>query len=243
MSSTVPQIGFDRFIQLDWVACALRVRANLSNIDELNMLLDVAGLGVAARKKTRTVLNRLWLEPRPELANFADRGAQLFCDQSDITATALSWGMAIATYPFFGKVAELMGRLSALQGDCTSAELHRRMSEIYGEREGTYRMTNMVLQSQASWGALERVDKGKRLIRSAPTILNNDQLVAWLVEAVLRYTGKTMSIPALQSTPVLYPFSIDGPLAYVVSNSPSLELRSESSANQFVALRQSSGLG
>jgi hypothetical protein len=26
------------------------------------------------------------------------------------------------------------------------------MSELYGEREGTYRMTNMVLQSQASWG-------------------------------------------------------------------------------------------
>ena len=239
MNSTVPQIGFDRFIQLDWVACALKVRANLSSIDELNVLLDAAGLGVAARKKTRTVLNRLWLEPRPELVDFADRGARLFRDQPDISASALSWGMAISTYPFFGKVAELMGRLSALQGDCTSAELHRRMSEIYGEREGTYRMTNMVLQSQANWGAMERVDKGKRLIRRAPTILNSDHLVAWLVEAVLRYTGKAMSIPALQSMPVIYPFALDRPIAYVASNSPPLELRSEGSANQFVALRES----
>lgn len=70
--------------------------------------------------------------------------------------------MAIATYPFFGKVAEFVGRLSALQGDCSGAEVHRRMSEVDGECEGTYRMTNMGLQSQASSGerssALKKAD-------------------------------------------------------------------------------------
>jgi hypothetical protein len=61
--------------------------------------------------------------------------------------------MAIATYPFFGKVAELVGTtVTPLQGDCAAAEVHRRMSELYGEREGTYRMTNMVLQSQCQLG-------------------------------------------------------------------------------------------
>ena len=154
-----------------------------------------------------------------------------------IETTAQEPTLAIATYPFFGKVAELVGRLSALQGDCASAEVHRRMSEIYGEREGTYRMTNMVLQSQASWGAIERVEKGKRLIRRAPTTLTNDRAVVWLLEAALRYTGKPMSVPTLQSMAVIYPFVLDQPLAYVVSNSPTLELRSEGSNNQFVALR------
>lgn len=237
MNSTAPQIGFDRFIQIDWVAAALKVRAGIASLDELNELLDAAGLSVAARKKTRTVLNRLWLEPRPELVEFADRGIEIHKANPDASIPALNWGMAIATYPFFGKVAELVGRLSALQGDCASAEVHRRMSEIYGEREGTYRMTNMVLQSQASWGAIERVEKGKRLIRRAPITLSNDQVVVWLVEAALRYTGKAVSVPTLQSMAVIYPFVLDQPLAYVVSNSPILELRSEGSSNQFVALR------
>jgi hypothetical protein len=231
MNSTAPQIGFDRFIQIDWVAAALKVRAGISSLDELNELLDAAGLSVAARKKTRTVLNRLWLEPRPELVEFADRGVKIFKANPDVPIPALSWGMAIATYPFFGKVAELVGRLSALQGDCASAEVHRRMSEFYGEREGTYRMTNMVLQSQASWGAIERVEKGKRLIRRAPITLSNDQAVVWLVEAALRYTGKAVSVPTLQSMAVIYPFVLDQPLAYVVSNSSTLELRSEGSSN------------
>ena len=71
MNSKKPQIGFDRFIQLDWAAAALRVRAGVSNLDELTELIDATHSGPEAKKKTRTVLNRLWLEPRPDLADFA----------------------------------------------------------------------------------------------------------------------------------------------------------------------------
>ena len=68
--------------------------------------------------------------------------------------------------------------------------------------------------------------------------LTNDQVVAWLVEAVLHYTGKAVSVPMLQSMAVIYPFVLDQSLAYVISNYPTLELRSEGSSNQFVALRE-----
>jgi hypothetical protein len=236
MKSSAPQIGFDRFIQLDWAAAALSIRAGISGLDDLNALLVGAGLSLEARKKTRTVLNRLWLEPRASLVEFVDRGVSLYTSQADVPTSALCWGVSIATYPFFGKVAELVGRLSALQGDCAAAEVHRRMSEIYGEREGTRRMTNMVIQSQASWGAVERVEKGKRVIRLAPRIIDNDELTAWLIEAAVRYTGKPLSVPTLQSLPVLFPFTLTRPLAYVISNSPNLELRSEGPSSQFVAL-------
>ncbi|MGD9729528.1 MAG: hypothetical protein AB7V39_24565 [Nitrospiraceae bacterium] len=230
-------MGFDRFIPLEWAAAALRVRAGLGTQDDFNAVLDAAGLGVAARKKTRTVLNRLWLEPRPELAEFADRGVGIFRADPSVPIAALTWGMAIATYPFFGKVTELVGRLSALQGDCASAEVHRRMSEAYGEREGTYRMTNMVLQSQASWGAIERIEKGKRLVRLDSIVVSDEQAVAWLIEAALRYVGKPVSVPLLSSLAVIYPFVLDQPLGFVASKSPQLELKSQGAGNQCVCLR------
>ena len=189
------------------------------------------------KSKTRTVLNRLWLEPRAELNDFSDRGVAIHNTQSDIPVAALCWGMAVASYTFFGKVAELVGRLSAIQGDCASAEVHRRMSETYGEREGTRRMTNMVIQSQASWGAVERVEKRNRVIRLAPMTIDNDELTAWLIEAAVRYVGRPVSVQNLQSLPVLFPFTLSRPLAYVVSNSPNVDLRSEGPSNQFVALR------
>jgi len=238
MNTSAPQIGFDRFIQLDWAAAALRVRAGTAGLDDLNALLDAAELGVEAKKKTRTVLNRLWLEPRAELVDFADRAATLYKSQPDTPIPVLCWGVAIACYPFFGKVAELVGRLSAIQDDCAAAEVHRRMSEIYGEREGTRRMTNMVIQTQASWGAVERVEKGKRVIRLAPTPIHRDELTVWLIEAAVRYVGKPVSVNSLQSLPVLFPFSLTRPLAYLVSNCPHLDIRSEGPNNQFVALRE-----
>lgn len=236
MNALAPQIGFDRFIQIDWAATALKIRAGTAGLDDLCDLLDAAGLAVEAKKKTRTVLNRLWLEPRLELVDYANRGIAIHKTAPEVPIAALCWGMAVATYPFFGKVAELVGRLSAIQGDCASAEVHRRMSEIYGEREGTRRMTNMVIQSQASWGAVERVEKGKRVVRLAPKSIDNDRFTEWLMEAAVRYAGKAISVPSLQSLPVLFPFSLTRPLAYLVSNSSYLALRSEGPGNQLVAL-------
>jgi hypothetical protein len=37
-----PQIGFDRFIQLDWAAAALNIRAGVAGLDDLNALLDAS---------------------------------------------------------------------------------------------------------------------------------------------------------------------------------------------------------
>lgn len=237
MMASAPRIGFDRFIAPEWATTALKVRAGTARPEDLETLLDAAGLGAAARTKTRTVLNRLWLEPRVELVDYADRGAAIFKADSDVPVAAMHWGMAVATYPFFGKVAELIGRLSAFQGDCASAEIHRRMSETFGEREGTYRMTNMVIQSQAGWGAVERVEKGKRVFRLAPVVVENDGLTTWLIEAALRYAGKPLAISSLQSQPVLFPFNLKRPLAYLISSSEHLTVRSAGPSNQFVALR------
>lgn len=238
MIQAAPQIGFDRFIQLDWVAAAVKVRAGMASVDELNNLLNAAVLGKESRAKTRTKLNGLGLEPRPELTEFIDRGVCIFknLDKAEDWA-AFAWGAAIAAYPYFGKIAELTGRLTSIQGDCSVSEIHRRMSEVYGDRDATKRATQAVIQTQANWGAIKRVEKGKRLVRLPARPVTNEQAVAWLVEAALRYQGKPVSLAALQSLPVIYPFVLTQSLGYLISNSPKLEIRSDGPANQLVALR------
>ncbi|ALK08987.1 hypothetical protein [Blastochloris viridis] len=237
MKLPAPQIGFDRFIKLEWAEAALRVRAGVSNLDDLAKVLDASHHGTAAKKKTRTVLNRLWLEPlRSDLVEFADRGAKIYRDGPDISVPAMTWGMALATYPFFGKVAEIVGRLTALQGECTSAEIHRRMAEIYGEREGTRRMTNMVLQSQASWGAIERLENGKRIVRKKSIDLHGSPVAAWLAEACLRYAGRSLPVASLDSNPMIYPFALGGSISYRLSKSSTVEMRVDGTGNQVIGL-------
>lgn len=238
MNSMSPQIGFDRFIHLDWVATALKVRAGIVSLQDLIELLDAARLGNEAKAKTRTKLNALGLEPRQDLADFADRGVGLLKSEPNIPFAALAWGMAISTYPFFGKVAEITGRLTSIQGDCSSMEIHRRISEIYGDREVTKRATQAVLQTQTNWGLIQRVDSGKRLIRLTPIQILDDALAAWLLEGALRYTGKPMPVTSLQSIAAVYPFTFDQSLAHVLSSNPTLELRADGPSNRVLALRE-----
>lgn len=145
--------------------------------------------------------------------------------------------MAIVAYPFFGKVAELTGRLTAIQGDCASTEIHRRMAEVYGERETVYRAANRVIQTHADWGSLKRSDKGRRVVRQAPITVHDDALIACLIEAALRHTGKAMGVTQLQSSALLYPFTLTQPLAFVVTQSRNLELRADGAQAQVLAMR------
>lgn len=197
-------------------------------------MIDETQSGAAAKKKTRTVLNRLWLEPRPELVELCDRAVAIYAADPAASVAALTRGMSIATYPFFASVAQIVGRLIRLQGDCTSAELHRRMAETYGEREGTRRMTNMVLQSQADWGAIDRVNKGKNITPRHEPIVLTPSLELWLVEPALHHAGRAMSISSLTTTPVLFSFS--DRLAYELSQDQRFAVRVDSASNRSVGL-------
>lgn len=66
--------------------------------------------------------------------------------------------------------------------------------------------------------------------------ISHADLIAWLIEAVVRYTGKAMSVDHIQSAAVLYPFSIDQPVAFIISRSSTLDLRADGSRSQVVAI-------
>lgn len=231
-----PHIGIDRFIQLEWAAAALRVRAGMADLSELTNLLDASHSGPAAKKKTRTVLNRLWLDPSPDLADFADRGVKMYRESPDTPISALTWGMALANYPFFASVAEIVGRLIALQGDCTSAEVHRRMSEIYGQREGTRRMTNMVLQTQSSWGGASRVENGNIIKFGKKIEISNNLLIAWIAEAIIRCIGKPSRQSNIFSSSLIYPFDVKNRSSYILSVNDNFTISYDSNMDLVAAL-------
>ncbi len=237
MRPKAPQIGFDRFIRLDWAEAALRVRSGAADISELDQILTGSHAGPEAKKKTRTVLNRLWLEPREELSALADRGVDIFRQVADPQVAALTWGMALAVYPFFAKVAEIVGRLTSLQGDCTTAEVHRRMAEIYGEREGTRRMTNMVLQSQVDWSLLGKSENGKTLTRKPTMALQSPETVQWMSEALLMHVGRPLTLDGLSGQPTMFPFSLGDNLGYVLSLSEAFDVRADSAGARIVGLK------
>ena len=94
------------------------------------------------------------------------------------------------------------------------------------------------MQTQTSWQALTRDETAKRIVKRQAVLIQDEELTAWLIEAAVRYAGKSVSVPSLQSLPVLFPFTLTRPLAYLASNSPDLVLRSEGPSSQFVELKR-----
>jgi hypothetical protein len=237
MKSLLPVIGFDRYVELDWCRESFEVALGKKTAEQLSELVGHALKGKESQRKALDILKRFSTKPFPELNNFVSRGLKIY-ESGDYTNTLpIAWGCAIASYPFFGFTAQTTGRLFSLHGDCSIKEIQRRMAENYGDRNGIERAVARVLQTQSKWGVFER-DESKKRIWAKPQInILDEHLTTWLVESAIRFSGKPLPLVTIHTLPLLFPFKFKASLAYVISNSPNLELRSEGSDKQIVALR------
>ncbi len=78
---------------------------------------------------------------------------------------------------------------------------------------------------------------GKADHRAGTNTNRHRRIHCLVVQGAVRYVGKPVSVPSLQSLPVLFLFTLTRPLAYVVSNSANLILRSKGASNQLFSLR------
>lgn len=236
MTTSCAYVGFERPVRLEWVEAALCARSGLITNGQLEKLINSLPVGHNSKRKVKTALNRLWVKPPSDLTDFSNRGACIYAEQPENSVLALTWGMALTTCPFFGKVTEVVGRLTEIYGDCTSDDIHRRMIEIYGDRDTTRRITNVVLQSQENWGTIVRYDNGKTICRSASIDLNSSPVLAWIIEACLIYCKKPVSVSKMQFFPLIFPFAISDSLSYMLSKIEHLKISSGVDGDQFVDL-------
>ena len=237
MTTKVPLIGFDRYVDIEWCRNALDAAVTNESIEVVRDRVATILPGTESQRKTLDVLKRLSTKPFEHLTDFISRGVAIYKRLGQDVVLSITWGGSIASYPFFGKTSETAGRLLGLQGDCSIKELQRRIAEQYGDRSGIERAATRVLQSQENWKVLARDETSKRVLKLQAVVIDDDELTAWLIEAAVRYAGRPVSVASLYSLPVLFPFNLTRSLTYAVSNSSSLSVRSEGPSNQFVALR------
>jgi hypothetical protein len=113
------------------------------------------------------------------------------------------------------------------------------VSEQYGERHNVKVATRAVIQTLVDWSVVRRQEDENRLIPIDKRTLSAAEPSLWLVESIVRATNKPVSLESINSNPLVFPFSFDLPLAYLVANSDTLELRMEGANQQIVDLRRS----
>src|SRR5215471_6512456 len=245
--STPLQIGFSQRVQLDWLEqTAALVLTGLTReqvetrLQEL--LHDKLSIGGAAqrgnREKAITILLKIWASVPKCLQSFRDDGLDHLRRLPHDDHIALHWGMTMTVYPFFGVVAESVGRLMRLQGTCAAAQIQRRIREQLGERETVARAARRILRCFVDWGVLQETQK-KGVYDAFPArAVHDKRLTIWLVEAALRASGTNKrTFKMIAQTPALFPFSLTPLYASDLTDHTRLELFRHSLDEDMVALR------
>lgn len=206
------------------------------------LLRDQLSVGGTAergnREKAITILLKIWVSTPTHLEALRNDGLDLLKQLPASDHLAVHWGMTLAVYPFFGIVADTVGRLLRLQGSATAAQVQRRVREQLGERETVARAARRVLRCFVDWRVLEEA-KEKGVYQGAPPRrVQNTALAAWLIEAVLTASGvQAGTLSGITQGPVLFPFAVEPFTTAKVESRTKLEVFRQGLDETMVTLR------
>lgn len=247
VSERVAMIGFSQRVRMEWLEDVAQMVADGQGWETIHAVMDdrlsrqVSVSGQARRgnrQKILTILKRTWVTPPPAAKPLQPRALQLLRQLPRAGHLPLHWGMVTASYPFWGVVADQVGRLLKLQGTVTAAQVQRRIREQYGDRETVKRALRRVLRSYHDWEVLvETVQKGI-YTASRPRCIESPELTGWLIESLLRAGIKpAISRRSVSSVPCLFAFDVgDSPL---IRESKLLEVSADGAGEEWFALAQS----
>lgn len=212
------EVGFSQRIQLDWLELTANLLLAGSTRSEIQTALneflqDKVSVGSesksSGRRKTISILLKIWVGVPANLKPLRNEALELLKISPSHQHIVIHWGMAMAVYPFFGTVAENVGRLIRLQGLFAAASVQRRIKEQLGERETVSRATQRLLRCFVDWGVLQDTNEKGIYQPASVQLVDNKRLVAWLIEAVLiASNSNSQALGVISQTPALFPFIV-----------------------------------
>ena len=242
--------GFSQRVQLEWLNQTAELALSGKKPDEIRLALNEmlsdklsvnstkeAGSG-SNRDKVVSIMTKIWVTPPPHLTGLRKDGLQMLNRLPRQERLPIHWGMSMAVYPFFGQVAETVGRLLRLQNTISATQVQRRLCEQLGEGETVSRAARRVIRSFVDWGVLLDTPQLGMYQAASPINLTDRELLTWLLEAVLISTdAKTGLLNVLTEAPSLYPFKFASTTVLQPEINPRLELFYQGVDQRLISLR------
>jgi hypothetical protein len=207
------RIGFDRRLELDWLdatvgLCQGELDPGIIS-GQLRQKLASEVRGTEARRKTITVLLRIWVNVPEDHKHLRDQALQLAIQIKPEERLWLHWGMSLLAYPFFRDIAAIVGQLGHLQGVLSQAQVQRRMIENWGQRSTLQRTTQHVMRSFIDWDVLRSADEHSSYELVPPRSTKSQVLALWLLECALQaHEAEQVSLRELGQLSYTFPFDL-----------------------------------
>lgn len=228
------QIGFSQRIRLDWLEYTANLVLAGNSREEIVAALDERlkeKLSVGNqpergnRDKAITILSKVWVTVPGELQSLRDEGLDHLRSRGRSDRLLVHWCMCMAVYPFFGTVADAVGRLLRLQGTAGAVQVQRRLRERFGERETVARAARRILRAYIDWRVLVETEKKGFYRGGAKRDVNDASLAVWAIRAVLFATGDgPRAVSTLLRGPHLFPFEVGVPSLTEIEACGALEI-------------------
>jgi len=205
-------IGFDRSISLDWLDATAGVSRETRDIEQirnyLHAYLAESSPNYTARRKTITVLTRVWARVPESDRSLRDEALVLLPSQNQTGRIWLHWGLCLLAYPFFRDVVRTVDRSLRYYGSFSKAEIVQQMNETWGERTTVLKAVERVLPSLNNWGVITKGDQKGRYECAAPILTQNKEVEIWLLKAVVHADPKgSLPLDRIDAIPEVFPFS------------------------------------
>lgn len=205
-------IGFDRRLQLNWLdVTAGFCQEGLDPFvigDKLDRQLADEIQGNEARRKTITVLKRIWVLVPESDEPLRDEALRLVAQVDPGERVWVHWGMALLAYPFFRDVAATVGQLGHLQGGLSQAQVLRRMVESWGERTTLVRAAQRVLRTFVEWNVIRDTEVRGSYDLAPVRQTDNRGLALWVLACALA-SSETERMPLAELGRLAYLFPFD----------------------------------
>ena len=214
------QIGFSQRIHLDWLEYTANLVLAGNSREEIvaalsERLKEKLSVGNRPergnRDKAITILTKVWVTVPKEFQSLRNEGLDHLRCRDPGDRVLVHWCMCMAVYPFFGTVADAVGRLLRLQGIVGAAQVQRRLRERFGERETVARAGRRILRAFIDWGVLMETEKKGLYRGTLECVIDDPQLAIWAIKAMLFTDHYSRSVSALLRGPHLFPFDVPSP--------------------------------
>ena len=121
----------------------------------------------------------------------------------------LHWGMTALAYPFFRDLAEVIGRMLALQDDFTTAQVQARMMTTWGDRATSKEAAQKLITTLVDWEVLRATKTKGHFLLARKMTASVPELQLWLLEAMLRASASDeIEAQQLLRLPESFPFTL-----------------------------------
>lgn len=176
---------FDRALTPGLLDVALRVASESDDSRDARKLLTVAlrdhVSAQEAEGKTKKCLSRVWVQPPEdarEMVRWAVRHQHLELDR-----TVLHFGAILATFPFAGVVAAIVGRQLHLDGKVEPRAVRAQARAALGDRSTVDIGARKVVTSMRYLGLLDGPNGGPLVLGRQPVVPS--ELTGWTMHALL----------------------------------------------------------